>query len=243
MSSAFERLANEPRQRVAKILRPVDASTLILLDGAGGRPKVLLGRRNASLKFMPGKFVFPGGRVDPADRRVRPADGLSSGTEARLAARVGRPSPTRARALALAAIRETFEETGYLIGRKADAPAAPASGSWSEFLAAGAVPLPGALRFVARAITPPHRPRRFDTRFFVATLADTCGRVPRDIGPDAELTELVWADLDEAAGLDLPTITQVIIEELRARLAAGLDDDHPVPFYYELRRVFRREEV
>ena len=51
-------------------LRPKDAATLILLDRSGRVPKVLLGKRHHGHKFMPGKFVFPGGGLEPADRRM-----------------------------------------------------------------------------------------------------------------------------------------------------------------------------
>ena len=74
--------------------------------------RVLMGKRHARHRFMPGKFVFPGGRVEPEDRRMAAAGVLDPHVEEKLNARVRRPSPNFARALALAAIRETFEETG-----------------------------------------------------------------------------------------------------------------------------------
>jgi 8-oxo-dGTP pyrophosphatase MutT (NUDIX family) len=243
VTTAVERLTAEARTRTSANRRPVDAATLILVDDTGASPKILMGRRNPAMAFMPGKFVFPGGRVDPADRRLTCAGLPTQTCLARLARRVVRPSDARARALALAAIRETFEETGYLIGRPAPGPATVLPPEWREFADAGLYPAPGALTFVARAITPPRRPRRFDTRFFAASLRDAPHRVPRALGPDAELTELVWVGLDEAARLDLPAITQVILEEVRERLRGGLSGDAPVPFYHERRRVFLREEV
>ena len=60
---------------VGRAVRPRDAATLILVRNDGATPQVLMGQRHANHKFMPNKFVFPGGRVDPADSRVRPADG------------------------------------------------------------------------------------------------------------------------------------------------------------------------
>ncbi|MDO0545712.1 hypothetical protein KTU62_24045, partial [Escherichia coli] len=52
-------------------LRPRDAATLIVLDRRGkGGPKVLMGRRNPRLAFMPGQFVFPGGRIELGDRHM-----------------------------------------------------------------------------------------------------------------------------------------------------------------------------
>ena len=49
-------------------VRPKDAATLIIVDRSGPTPKVLLGKRHHGHKFMPGKFVFPGGRLEPNDR-------------------------------------------------------------------------------------------------------------------------------------------------------------------------------
>src|SRR4051812_30230058 len=97
-------------------IRPRDAATLILLDREGDEILVLMGRRHAGHAFMPGKFVFPGGRTDSADSRIAVATPLLPEEEARLTAGVGRISPSRARAIALSAIRETYEEAGLLIG-------------------------------------------------------------------------------------------------------------------------------
>jgi 8-oxo-dGTP pyrophosphatase MutT (NUDIX family) len=169
---------------------------------------------------------------------------LSPRTEMRLMAKATRMTGQRCRALAMAAIRETFEETGLIIGTSDyGPPGASPGGVWREFAEAGFYPTPDALSFVARAITPPKRPRRFDTRFFVAERAAVGGEVLRSIGPHAELTELAWVSLDDAIRLDLPTITQVIIEELRERIAKGLAVEQPVPFYHERRRRFVRETV
>ncbi len=238
------RLDSETRSRSMPNLRPVDAATLILLDGRAKRPKVLMGKRSPNLKFMPGKFVFPGGRVDPEDGRMLAAGALSPRAEMRLMNQTVRMTPQRCRALAMAAIRETFEETGLMIGSaEYGRPESAPPGIWSEFADQGLFPTPDALTFVARAITPPRRPRRFDTRFFVAPLESVGGKVERAIGPDAELTELVWIEIDEAVGLDLPTITQVILAELKERIAHGVERDAPVPFYFERNRRFRRELV
>src|SRR5947209_10618674 len=107
----FVRRMNEVERDLSyPTIRPKDAATLILIDRSGRVPKVLLGKRHTRHKFMPGKFVFPGGRVDPADRRMPIARPLDVNAEANLMKRLARPSPARARALALAAIRETFEE-------------------------------------------------------------------------------------------------------------------------------------
>ncbi len=103
-------------------IRARDASTLILLDRSGPQPKILLGRRHAGHVFMPDRLVFPGGRVDPDDHRIKLAAPLPHSIEQRLVACAG--TVGRARALAVAAIRELYEETGLCIGAFDTAPPA-----------------------------------------------------------------------------------------------------------------------
>jgi 8-oxo-dGTP pyrophosphatase MutT (NUDIX family) len=154
--------------------------------------------------------------------------------------RIRRPRPLKARAFAVAAIRETFEETGLLIGRKQDARGAPGTHA-TLFDQAGVYPDLAAMHFVARALTPPGRPRRFDTRFFAADATAIVHRVEGVVGPDAELVELVWLPITEVERLEMPTITKVALQELEARSAAGFGHDLPVPFYRMMYRRFIRE--
>jgi 8-oxo-dGTP pyrophosphatase MutT (NUDIX family) len=218
--------------------RPKDAATLIILDRSGGEPKILLGRRHAGHKFLPGKYVFPGGRVERADARMAAASELDPMVEGQLMRQMLRPSCSRARAMGLAAIRETFEETGIMIGRRT-ATAIPApSGLWADFAAAGILPDLARLHFVARAVTPPRRPKRFDTRFFAVDAEAIVERRDGIVGPDSELVELVWVPLAEAPALGLMTVTTVVLEELCARIAAGLPRDLPVPFYRMMNQKF-----
>src|SRR5271154_3136171 len=100
--------------------RPVDAATLILVDRSGAVPKVLVGRRHDKVVFQPGKFVFPGGRVDTADGRVPVAAPMSKALEANLLKGSPKITAARARSLAVAAVREPCEETGLCLGRKSD---------------------------------------------------------------------------------------------------------------------------
>ena len=238
------RMNEAARDLSSPVVRPKDAATLILVDRTTERPKVLLGRRHQNHKFMPGKFVFPGGRVEPADRRMAMATHLDPQVEDRLMRGVRRPNPARARALVLAAIRETFEETGLLIGLPGlDAPAdrsAATSAMWADFATAGVKPDLTNIHFVARAITPPGRSRRFDTRFFTADASGITARVDGVVGPDTELVELVWTPIEEAKRLDMPAITTVALDELDRRVAAGLSHSLPVPFYRMLHRRFSR---
>ncbi|RWC36047.1 MAG: NUDIX domain-containing protein [Mesorhizobium sp.] len=224
----------------AKPIRPRDAATLILLDRKGDEFLVLMGRRHARHAFMPGKFVFPGGRTDPADSRIPVARALQPEEQARLTAGVGRTSPARARAIALSAIRETYEEAGLLIGQKGAF--ATTRRDWQGFAEHGVRPSLEALRFVARAITPPNRVRRFDTRFFSAWREDVAVELP-DGGPTNELEELVWLPLAKAREADIPDITRAILEELEKRLVDDplLRPGGSVPFYRLVRNRFVRE--
>jgi len=237
-------LTEEGRERKWPNVRPRNAATLIILDHSKGGAKVLLGRRHADHKFMPGKFVFPGGRVEPGDRLMRVASPLAAAVEEKLDARPRRPSPHLGRALALAAIRETFEETGLALGVRVEKahPVAP-GGGWARFAAANIAPALDRLDFIARAITPPRRPKRFDTRFLVADASLIVHKEDGVVSPTSELVELVWMPLDEATRLDLPAITRIVLGELADAMKSGMRIDRPRPFFYERNRVWRRDEL
>lgn len=191
--------------------RPRDAASLILVRHDGPVPRILLGRRAGGHSFMPDKYVFPGGRVERGDSRAPVATSLAPDA-ASLAEAASRRS---AHALAVAAVRETFEETGLLIARPGRGP-----GRMGEL---GFVPHLAPLRFIARAVTPPYRSKRFDARFFLAdagmALADD-----RPIAGCGELLALSWLTLEEARGVDLPNVTRFILGEVAQILDAGRPD-------------------
>ncbi len=197
--------------RVGGRQRPKDAATLILTRVRKGEAEVLMGRRAPGHVFMAAKWVFPGGRIDRSDFAAAAANDLSAADMARLT----REAPARrARALALAAVRETFEETGLLLA--APAPVASVAGSWREFRAAGALPDLAALSYVARAITPPGRTRRFDARFFMADARALLH--PEPTAGSGELDEIAWLPLADTRSLDLPAITRFVLGEVGERL-------------------------
>ena len=211
---------------------PKDAATLILLDRSGPSPKVLMGKRHHGHVFLPGKFVFPGGSVDAADRKMTVGAPLHPGAEKKLMTHIRRPSAAKAQALALAAIRETFEETGLFLGQKrADAPKAP-PGPWQAFAEANIHPDLSTVHFIARAITPPRRARRYDTRFFTADASAIAHRIDGKVGPDAELVELVWVPLEGIKErIELLAISEIVLLDLDKQLKEGFSHDLPVPFY------------
>lgn len=198
-----------------------DAASLILLRRTPRGAAVLMGMRGQSAAFMPSKFVFPGGAVDPGDGQAPLARPLAEPHHRRLLVEPsGAASPG---AIAAAGLRELAEETGLLIGRPAEGAEAPA-----PFAETGLWPDAGALTYLFRAITPPGRPRRFDAHFFVADASSINGD-PDDFGRACdELSHLHWVALDEARRLDLPFITEVVLAELSA-LAAAAAPDEPLP--------------
>ncbi|MEM8591811.1 MAG: NUDIX domain-containing protein [Pseudomonadota bacterium] len=186
-----------------------DAATVILHREIAGTAHVLMGQRGAKAAFMPSKFVFPGGAVDADDARVPLAAPLPDPCGTRLKEDSARDL---SHALAVAAIRELWEETGLALGRAAPWRDAPAD--WQSFAARGLQPDASALRFVFRAITPPGRPRRFDARFFLVP-AEALATDPDDFSNASdELSHLQWVPLSEARSLDLPFITEVVLAEV-----------------------------
>ena len=207
--------------------RPRDAASLILFRREGAVIRVLMGERASSHAFLPGHFVFPGGRMEAGDMRLSLSTDLRPEVRAKVA--VG-SSPAKARGLALGAIRETFEETGVLVGQKGLAVPRTRSQAWRRFFAHNMIPRLEVLDFVARAITPPGRPRRFDARFFMADAA----HIGLALDPGAvggELLKPVWLTLAEARAAKILPITRVILAEVEARLGTEPDPLRPVPFY------------
>jgi 8-oxo-dGTP pyrophosphatase MutT (NUDIX family) len=207
-----------------------DAATIVLWRNGANGPEVLMGQRGSSAAFMPSKYVFPGGAVDPADADVILASALSDLCTDRLALH-----PTSAVApatLAAAAIRELWEETGLAIGTPGTWPNAPADEGhdWAGFAARGLCPTASGLQFIFRAITPPGRPRRFDARFFLVPAACIAGDADDFSAASDELSHLHWIGLDAVRTLDLPFITEVVLAEVGS-LLSGHPVQPGVPFF------------
>jgi 8-oxo-dGTP pyrophosphatase MutT (NUDIX family) len=205
-------------------IRPRDAATLIIHRATRGGFEILMGRRHDSHIFAPGRYVFPGGRVDRSDRFVQPATDLRPEVAARLQRTA---SPGRARAIAAAAIRETFEETGLLLGRPAATPLRAPKG-WEDFLARGMAPALDTLDYVFRAITPTGRPRRFNARFFLADARHISG----EIEPSGELEDIGWFPVNKVAGLSTIGVTNWALNEAMKVLNTPDNKNRPVPVVY-----------
>ncbi len=188
-------------------IRPKDAATLALLRREGDSVAVLMGQRGKEQVFMPERYVFPGGGVEACDRYVRPAAELSENVAERLARSC---TPARARSLAAAAVRETYEETGLMLA----APGAPARGKvrpeWRGFHDRGLAPALDRLDYIFRAVTPPGQPRRFNARFFMAFADDVHGK----IAGNGELHDISWVPIKEALEMPIPHITGVVLREI-----------------------------
>jgi 8-oxo-dGTP pyrophosphatase MutT (NUDIX family) len=182
------------------------AATVVLWRESADGPQVLMGQRGEGAVFMPSKFVFPGGRVDPEDAGVARPGFLAPDCARRLTLAVAADAPLP-ETLVETALRELTEETGLnLAGMQHPS-----------------------LRFIFRAITPPGRTRRFDARFLLAH-ADSLDDNREDFTlASGELQHLRWLALPDARALDLPFITEVVLAEVAA-LVSG-HDQPGVPFF------------
>jgi len=178
-------------------VRPRDAASLILLREGESGLEVLIGRRGKGARFMPGRYVFPGGRVNTED--ARPWAGEPGGDKAK-----------RFLALKRAALRETFEETGLVVGEQG-APPGEAKGALSPIEAAyralGLAPAPALLRLVGRAITPVASPIRFHARFFVADGRFAAG----ELAPCEELDDLHWHPVEGEPPGTMQNVTRFML--------------------------------
>lgn len=204
---------------------PRDAATVIVIrDPAGSAPSVLMGQRGATAAFMPDSFVFPGGAVDPGDADVTLLGAINDACALRLADE----TPARiVRALAAAAIRELWEETGLIFGEAGHWPDAPPG--WEGFAARGLRPSASALRYFFRAVTPPDRSRRFDARFFMADAANLAADPDDFSRASGELSSLQWVPLHAARDFPLPLVTQVALKAAAAALPS-LEPPAKIPF-------------
>lgn len=203
-----------------------NAATVIVLRDRLNDPHVLMGQRGASAAFMPNKFVFPGGAVDADDANVPLATPLPAICHDRL---IEDSDPTLPHALATAAIRELWEETGLILGQPGTWPTPPNS-DWISFAATGHLPVAHPLQFVFRAITPPGRPRRFDARFFMIDADEVASDLDDFSNACDELSHLQWIPLPQVREFDLPFITEVVLAEVAAR-AHDLTPPQTVPFF------------
>ena len=234
-SGATPGAPGEFREDNAPAVRPRDAATLIVVRQEGGKPKILMGKRAASHKFMPNKFVFPGGRLDFVDQRLNVPHDLAPPVMTRLRkATQARVTDNKLRGLVLAAIRETYEETGLIIGRRTDNRLRSSNDVWQSYFDHGVEPPLEKIDFICRAVTPTFRTRRFDTRFFMV-YDEFIHTDPASMEKaSGELLDLHWLTLPQARKLDLPTITRAVIDMVETRMKLGRKEQMKAsaPYYH-----------
>ncbi|HEY4041381.1 MAG TPA: NUDIX domain-containing protein [Rhodopila sp.] len=174
-----------------QVVRAKHAASLVVLRIEHNEPHVLMGMRGAKHRFMPNRLVFPGGRVDRADLTAPFATSLSPATERALRKKA---NARLAHGLAAAAARELMEETG---------------------LSLGSPPRLDGLHYLARAVTPPGLPMRFNARFLVVEERHVTGK----LGGDGELDGLRFYRMGEALALELALPTRRVLERLKVWLA------------------------
>ena len=169
------------------VVQPRHAATLLVYRHDGGHVSVLMGLRGAKHRFMPNRLVYPGGAVDLGDLTAPSATPLSPVTQ-----RLLRKSANErlVHGLGIAAARELHEETGLSLGHP---------------------PRLDVLHYLARAVTPPSSPIRFNARFFAVDAVHVSG----ELGGDGELEMLRYYRMDEALEFELAMPTRRVLELFR----------------------------
>ena len=218
------------REEGTRAVRPSDAATIIIWRKQRRRIEVLMGERHRAHKFLPHRYVFPGGRVDGQDARIRSANEMHPAVAAQLARTTQKG---RGRSIAVAAIRETFEETGLIIGEPDLLSHRPPPKGWERFFGAGYAPALDRLEYIARAITPVFRPIRFDARFFMVGAEGIVG----DLQGSGELENLDWIPIRDTQEFELANVTRNVLA-----YAEQLIDEPPrqsasrkIPYFKHLR--------
>jgi len=200
------------------IVRPRDAASLILLRGEGRDLELLAGRRPGHVRFMPGVYVFPGGAIDPEDKKPWRVEAG------------GQHLPARLVACARAALRETWEEVGVLVGRR-DAPDRPAPIALhgltqieTAYAERGITAAFDALVYVGRAITPTPVFRRFNTRFFLGDGSAVFG----DPVSTEELEDVGWHPIGRRELTPFRDVTQFMLARALALRAGTASPEAPL---------------
>jgi 8-oxo-dGTP pyrophosphatase MutT (NUDIX family) len=216
------------------------SASLLIVDRSRPEPHFLFGRRHNRHVFMPNRYVFPGGKVDGCDSRIKPPIAMNAADHAIIEAHLsGRHHAVGAHAVGICAIREAWEESGNLIGKPAVFETKYIQ--WQAFVENDMAPDLSALRLLARAITPASMPYRYDTWFFlmfrdsIALSVDVCG-------PESELDHQIWASEAQIQTFDLPSITRMILREavLRLKTDPELVRDQQIPMFASRGNMTRR---
>lgn len=199
------------RAAQTRAVRPKLASTIVLYRGSKDNPKILMGQRAKAHDFMPSVYVFPGGRLDRADS-FAPHSGQMMPRTRRLLARYY--SPARSRAIILAAIRETFEETGLCLTQSAQGPIKNINHpTWDSLRQKQLLADMSNIEVFGRAVTPPYRPKRFDTWFLLRHVNETT--LSGQMSDSRELLNLDWYDWEQIKALKTARATDMMLQVLK----------------------------
>ncbi len=219
-----------------KAIRPRNAASLVIVDFSGKEPHVLMGKRRSKASFIPDAYVFPGGGVEKADEDIHPANPLDPAIISHLGGTFG--TGKKPNVLPNTAIRETFEETGLVVGTsgnglKSNHP------SWQEYAQLGFVPDHSQIGYVGRAITPTASPIRFHARFFITSTDHISGK----LAGSGELLHLDFFPLSRAFELPIIDVTEFMLTQVRQMVASDQSFTNPSPkplFSYRNQRPYIR---
>ncbi|MBL4667318.1 MAG: NUDIX hydrolase [Sneathiella sp.] len=193
--------------RPTRPVKPRNASSLVLYKQSGDKIFLLMGKRAKGHKFLPDVFVFPGGRVDTADFTAECTSPLPEDVARYLSA-----PGSMSHALAIAAVRETYEETGLVIGNVTEDKLYPDLSN---------------LRYIARATTPAHNPIRFNTRFLMIDAKHATGT----LAGSGELVDLQWFSIEDALNMPLVDVTEFVVGEVEKRLSNTEFETNVIPIF------------
>ena len=250
MFDRLQHLGEVDRSQQFPLVAPRDAASLLLIDRRGADYQVLMGQRHSGQAFMPGVFVFPGGALEPVDLAMaeQEPERVTRCFTHFLAGPLFNPdgygglNPGQIGvALGLCALRETIEETGLM---PVPGNSAALQGAHHPLMQTAWREVIGGMHVLARAITPPGRRMRFDTRFLVNEIVDDMGVAGE---PDDEFTKLEWLTFDQACDMKLHAMTRVVLEDLNDYLAncardvpLALQPQREVPLYNYGEKEFER---
>ena len=185
-----------------------DAASLIVIKKIKSNLYILMGKRPPKQVFMPDIFVFPGGRVEKSDGYMESFSELTNGVSNILTRHC---TAHRARAIALASIRETYEETGLMIGKTHEEFKSISSKNWKDFQNKKVKPRLDVLSLIARAITPKGQARRYNARFFAVDAIHSHGKITKN----DELLEIDWYPIEYIKNnLPLAQVTELVLNQI-----------------------------
>lgn len=197
--------------------KPRNASSLVIVRGSSKSIQVLMGKRAPKNRFMPDIYVFPGGGVSNEDRFSKPTSLLRASQHQALSNTTREISPLT---LATTAVRETFEETGLLLGQLHEGRIKPDLKH---------------LQYIARAITPSYQRTRYHARFFLSRKNHFSGQVKGN----GELLDLRWVSIKQALKLPIVDVTEFVLYEVQ-KILRGAKQIPPLIYYRNLKPRVRR---